>query len=54
VTLAPGEKRTVRFPLGDAELGFYDSKMRWTVEPGAFKVWVSNSSEGGLTGEFRL
>jgi beta-glucosidase len=54
VSLAPGETRQVEFVLTPAELGFYDRDMRFVVEPGAFDVWVGNSSEGGLEGRFTV
>ncbi len=54
VTLEPGEQRRVQFTFGAAELGFYDREMKWTVEPGEFRVRVSNSSVGGLTGNFEV
>ncbi|HEY0174597.1 MAG TPA: beta-glucosidase BglX [Pyrinomonadaceae bacterium] len=44
VTLRPGERRTLTFRLGTAELGFYDDSMRFVVEPGAFKVTAGRSS----------
>ena len=54
LTLGPGEHKEVRFALGPAELGFYDRQMRWTVEPGEFRIRVSNSSEGGLSTSVHL
>jgi len=54
VTLQPGETRHVAFKLGTQELGFYDRNMQWVVEPGEFRVRVSNSSLGGLTGSFEV
>jgi beta-glucosidase len=48
VTLRPGERRTVRFTLTRAELGFYNQEMRFVVEPGAFQLTVGTSSVGGL------
>ena len=54
VTLAPGETRRVAFRLGPPDLGFYDSEMKWMVELGEFRVRVSNSSVGGLTGAFEV
>ncbi|HSL22754.1 MAG TPA: beta-glucosidase BglX [Vicinamibacterales bacterium] len=54
VTLAPGETRRVAFTLGPQELGFYDRGMKWMVEPGEFRVRVSNSSVGGLAGSFEV
>jgi beta-glucosidase len=44
ITLAPGERRTVRFRLGQAELAFLDRAMRRVVEPGIFEVRVGGSS----------
>ena len=52
VTLKAGEKRRVEFALGPEHLGFYDSSMRYVVEPGAFRVFVGNSSVGGLESSF--
>ncbi|MFA5161789.1 MAG: beta-glucosidase BglX [Elusimicrobiales bacterium] len=52
VTLAPAEKKTVKFTLGPDELAYYGKDMKFSVEPGIFKVWVSNSSEDGLEGQF--
>jgi beta-glucosidase len=54
VAVAPGQTRQVEFLLTPAELGFYDREMRFIVEPGMFKVWVGNSSEGGLEGSFTV
>jgi beta-glucosidase len=44
VTLQPGERRTLRFKLGREELGLYDQRMRFVVEPGAFKVMAGRGS----------
>lgn len=52
LTLKPGEKRRVSFLLTPEHLGFYDRAMRFRVEPGAFKVAVGTSSEGGLEAGF--
>ncbi|MFN2482091.1 MAG: beta-glucosidase BglX [Pyrinomonadaceae bacterium] len=52
VSLRAGERRRVTFALAPAELGFYDRGMRFRVEPGAFKVTVGTSSEGGLEAGF--
>ncbi len=54
VSLKRGERRQVTFTLGSAELGLYDRQMKWIVEPGEFRVRVSNSSVGGLTGGFEV
>jgi len=54
VSLRAGERRRVEFTLGPEQLGFYDSRVRWTVEPGEFKVFVGTSSVGGLEGSFEV
>ncbi len=45
ISLAPGEKKTVRFPLTPDELGFYDQQLVRRVEPGMFHVMVGSSSD---------
>jgi beta-glucosidase len=52
VYLEPGDQTTVRFTLGPEELGFYDQKMQWVVEPGLFSVWIGPNSDEGLEGGF--
>ena len=54
VTLKPGETRRVSFGLGHDELAFYNADMKRLVEPGEFRVRVSNSSVGGVTGTFEV
>lgn len=54
VTLNAGERRRVQFTLTPEHLGFFGLEMKWTVEPGEFRVRVSNSSVGGLQGMFRV
>src|SRR5213596_2240195 len=54
VSLKPGESRTVEFALTPKELGLYDQRMRFVVEPGKFRVYVGGSSVGGLEGEFEV
>lgn len=44
VTLKKGERTTVRFELGPDELGFWDIDMKWSVEPGTFRISAGNSS----------
>ncbi|MFD1949973.1 glycoside hydrolase family 3 N-terminal domain-containing protein [Sphingomonas arantia] len=44
VTLAPGERRTVKFVLGPEAFRFFDIDMREVVEPGLFDIAVGNSS----------
>jgi beta-glucosidase len=54
ITLRAGEKRRVQFTLTPQHLGFYNREMRFVVEPGAFKVMVGTSSEGGLEAGFEV
>ena len=54
LTVEPGERKKAEFSLGPAELGFYGADLKYRVEPGEFRVWVSTSSEGGLPGSFHV
>ncbi|MFL5811442.1 MAG: glycoside hydrolase family 3 N-terminal domain-containing protein [Flavisolibacter sp.] len=44
ISLAPGEKRTVRFKIQPDDLAILDKNMNWTVEPGQFEFIVGSSS----------
>lgn len=44
VALAPGETKTVSFPVGFEELKLLDAKLKEVVEPGAFTLSVGGSS----------
>jgi beta-glucosidase len=54
ITLRAGEKRRIQFTLAPEHLGFYNREMRFVVEPGEFKVFVGNSSVGGLEASFEV
>jgi beta-glucosidase len=55
VTLAPGEKKTVRFPLGKSELTYWSTAARaWVQEPSTFDVWVGADSTASLTTTLRV
>jgi beta-glucosidase len=54
ITLQPGEQRTVRFEVPASDLGYIGLDMRYTVEPGAFTVWVGPDSIHGLEGQFEV
>lgn len=54
VELRAGEKRTVTFTLKPEHLGFYNAQNKFAVEPGDFKVWVAQSSDGGLEADFAV
>jgi beta-glucosidase len=44
ISLGPDELRTVEFNLPVENLGFHDKEMKFTVEPGMFKIMIGNSS----------
>lgn len=44
VTLAAGERRTIRFDLTPDDLAFWTIDMQWAVEPGSFQIMAGNSS----------
>jgi beta-glucosidase len=55
ITLQPGARQTLHFQLGSDELQFWSpASKQWVVEPEQFDVWVGDSSQAKLHGEFRL
>ncbi len=54
LTLKANEKRRIEFTLAPEQLGFYNREMKFVVEPGEFKVFVGNSSVGGLESGFEV
>jgi beta-glucosidase len=54
VTLRPGEAKRVEFVLTARQLGFYNEGMRFSVEPGRFRVFVGPSSAEGIEGAFEV
>ena len=40
ISLAAGETKKVTFTLTEKELGFWNRKQEYVVEPGDFKIWV--------------
>ena len=40
--------------LNSSNLGYYDNNGTFVVNPGAFDVFVSDSSQGGLQSQFTL
>jgi beta-glucosidase len=53
VALKPGENRTVRFRPTPRDLGTYDRRMRFVVEPGEFRVIIM-SGAGGIEAGFQV
>jgi beta-glucosidase len=55
VTLGPGEKRTVRFTLGKAELTYWSSAAKaWVQEPSVFDLWAGADSTASLATTLRV
>src|SRR5688572_9973781 len=55
IALAPGEKKTVRFTLGKAELTYWSSAVKgWVQEAATFDVWAGGDSTATLTTTFRI
>jgi beta-glucosidase len=54
VTLQRGEKKRLEFALTAKHLGFWNREMRFTVEPGEFKVMVGANSEDLLESTFEI
>jgi len=54
VTLEPGKKRTVTFTLDRSDVGFYDNRGKFVVEPGRIDVYAGNSSKAELKQSFTV
>lgn len=55
ITLAPGEKKTVQFTLGNDELSYWSPSLRkWVEEPEQFDVWVGEDSTAKLHSSFKV
>ncbi len=55
ITLKPGEKQQVSFPIGQAERTYYSAaKSKWLADPSQFDVWVGNSSVATLHDTFTV
>ncbi len=54
VALDAGQRRTVRFELQVADLGFHGLDNRYVVEPGMFAAWVGPNVAEGLEGAFEV
>jgi beta-glucosidase len=54
VALEPGESKTIRVTLTEADLSFCGNDMRPRVEPGDFDVFVGGDSRASLTATFHL
>jgi beta-glucosidase len=54
ILLQPGETRDVSFTLPAKEMGCYDTKGDWRVEPGTYQLWIASDSATGAPAAFQL
>ena len=54
IHLEPGETKAVQFEVPQSELAVWNAEKKWVVEPGAYTVWVGDSSQATLTAAFKL
>ena len=56
IVLRPGERRRLSFTLTSKNLGFYNRRLRFVVEPGMFQVFAGTNSadERGLEARFEV
>jgi len=55
LTLAAGESRTVDFPIGPAELRYWNATVRdWVVDASTFDVWAGGDSTAELATTFAV
>jgi len=55
IALGPGETKTLKFPLGNDELQFWNPQTKqWIVEPTQFDVWAGEDSRASLHGVFTV
>ncbi|SEB44121.1 beta-glucosidase [Tenacibaculum sp. MAR_2009_124] len=54
IAIESGKSKKVEFKLTEKELGFYNNKGEFLVEPGKFSVFVGGDSKAELTNTFTL
>jgi beta-glucosidase len=54
IVLQAGESRDLSFTISAKELGCFDVKGNWLVEPGKFQLWISKDSASGNPVDFEL
>ncbi|NJB82546.1 beta-glucosidase BglX [Wenyingzhuangia aestuarii] len=54
IELEAGEEKIVEFVLTNKELGFYDNKGKFIVEPGEFKLFLGGSSKTVIETSFEI
>ena len=54
VSLKAGEEKQVTIEVNKNDLGYYNAKMEYVVEPGKFTLWMGHDSSCELNTEFSL
>lgn len=54
VQLKAGEMKNISFTLYPEDFAFYGIENKKIIEPGKMRLWISNSSNGGLDGSFEI
>ncbi len=54
ITLKPGERKTVSFPIDIEALKFWNQQMKYDAEPGKFNVFIGVDSARVKQGSFEL
>jgi beta-glucosidase len=54
ILLQPGESRDLAFTFSAKDLGYFDTRGRWLVEPGKYQLWLAKDSASGEPVEFEL
>ena len=54
VTLAPGQTQRVSFTVDRSDVGFWDNRGKYVVEPGEIQLYAGNSSQATLTKSFTV
>ena len=54
VTLAPGQTQRVSFTVDRSDVGFWDNRGKFVVEPGEIQLFAGNSSQATLTKSFTV
>jgi len=54
ILLQPGVSHDVVFNLSVNDLGYYDTKGNWLVEPGKYQLWLAKDSASGQPTDFEV
>jgi beta-glucosidase len=54
ILLQPGKSRDMAFTLSVNDLGYYDTRGNWLVEPGKYQLWLAKDSASGEPAEFEV